>query len=85
MTQRTEPEDERADVGGAHIGLAVTVAFVAVIAFSAGAQWALVVAEAAGGWFLLALGFAWTFVDRGVEAVKHAYRLTFGWGDYVSP
>ncbi|MER7195868.1 hypothetical protein [Streptomyces flaveolus] len=63
--------DGKTDVGGAHIGLAVTVIAVVVVGCFSGPRWAL----------LALLRTA----EEGREAVRRAYVLTFGWGGYVSP
>jgi hypothetical protein len=76
--------DGRTDVGGAHIGLAVTVIAVVVVACFSGSRWALIITACFAAWFVLMLALLRT-AEEGREAVRRAYVLTFGWGDYVSP
>ncbi|MEU8628001.1 hypothetical protein [Streptomyces sp. NPDC048669] len=75
----------RADVGGAHIGLFVTVIALVVIASSAGPRWTLIVS----GCVIAGFALAWAVIrlrgGRGGDALRRAYVATFGWGDYVSP
>ncbi|MER6169306.1 hypothetical protein [Streptomyces violaceorubidus] len=76
--------DGTTEVGGAHIGLAVTVIAVAVVALFSGPLWALITTGCFVSWFVLMLVLIRT-AEEGREALRRAYVLTFGWGDYVSP
>ncbi|WP_406379706.1 hypothetical protein [Streptomyces sp. NBC_01618] len=75
----------RADVGGAHVGLLVTVIALVVIASVAGPRWTLIVSGCFTAWFALALAVIRLRGGRGGDALQRAYVATFGWGDYVSP
>ncbi|GEC10710.1 hypothetical protein SSP24_83650 [Streptomyces spinoverrucosus] len=73
------------DIGGGHIGLVVTVIALVVIASFSGLRWTLIVAGCFTAWFILALAVIRIRGGRGGEAVRRAYVVTFGWGDYVTP
>ncbi|MFE4800043.1 hypothetical protein ACFRFL_34715 [Streptomyces sp. NPDC056708] len=75
----------RADVGGAHIGLLVTVIALVVIASFSGPRWTLIVFGCFTAWFVLALAVIRLRGGRGGDALRRAYVATFGWGDYVTP
>jgi hypothetical protein len=76
--------DGKTEVGGAHIGLVVTVIAVVVVACLSGLRCALIITGCFAAWFVLMLALLRT-AEEGREAVRRAYVLTFGWGDYVSP
>ncbi|MFF3663595.1 hypothetical protein [Streptomyces olivochromogenes] len=81
----TDGSRSSTDVGGGHIGLAVTaIALIVIVSFS-GPRWTLIVAGFFTAWFILALTFIHIRGGRGTEAVRRAYVATFGWGDYVTP
>ncbi|MEI5526771.1 hypothetical protein WB401_41825 [Streptomyces brasiliscabiei] len=73
------------DIGSGHIGLAVTIITLVVIASFSGARWTLIVAGCFTVWFILALTIIRIRGGRGGEAVRRAYVATFGWGDYITP
>ncbi|MFJ6462984.1 hypothetical protein ACIQM0_18390 [Streptomyces sp. NPDC091387] len=73
------------DIGGGHIGLAVTIIALVVTAGFSGPRWTLIVAGCFTAWFILALTIIRIRGGRGGEAVRRAYAATFGWGDRVSP
>lgn len=73
------------DVGGGHIGLAVTITALVVIASFSGLRWTLMVAGCFTAWFILALTIVCIRGGRGGDAIRRAYAATFGWGDYVTP
>ncbi|MET9993537.1 hypothetical protein ABZ061_28720 [Streptomyces mutabilis] len=73
------------DIGGGHIGLAVTIIVLIVVASFSGARWTSIVAGGFTAWFFLALTVIHIRGGRGREAVRRAYVATFGWGDYVTP
>ncbi|MFH8760589.1 hypothetical protein [Streptomyces atroolivaceus] len=73
------------DIGGGHIGLAVTIITLIVVASLSGAHWTLNVAGGFTAWFILAITVIHIRGGRGREAVRRAYVATFGWGDYVTP
>ncbi|WP_217251546.1 hypothetical protein [Streptomyces sp. AC602_WCS936] len=73
------------DIGGGHIGLAVTIIALIVVASFSGARWTSIVAGGFTAWFILALTVIHIRGGRGREAVRRAYVATFGWGDYVTP
>ncbi|MFJ3516199.1 MULTISPECIES: hypothetical protein [unclassified Streptomyces] len=81
----TDGSRSRTDVGGGHIGLAVTIIALIVIASFSGPRWTLIVAGCVTAWFILALAVIHIRGGRGGEAVRRAYVATFGWGDYVTP
>ncbi|MFG3551839.1 hypothetical protein [Streptomyces sp. NPDC047725] len=70
-------------VGGAHIGLAVTVIAMVVVASFSGPRWALIIAGCFAAWFVLMLALI-RRAEKGREALRRAYVRTFGWGDYVN-
>ncbi|GGX66132.1 hypothetical protein [Streptomyces hiroshimensis] len=78
-------EAVRADAFGAHVGLVVTVLVVGAAVVFDEPQWAVVIAGACAGWFVLALVVTSLRGGGGWGAVRRAYIATFGWGDYVSP
>jgi hypothetical protein len=73
------------DIGGGHIGLAVTIIALIVVASFSGARWASIAAGGFTAWFILALTVIHIRGGRGRKAVRRAYVATFGWGDYVTP
>ncbi|GGV46031.1 hypothetical protein [Streptomyces griseoflavus] len=73
------------DIGGGHIGLAVTMLALIVVSSFSGARWTLIVAGGFTAWFVLALTVVHIKGGRGREVVRRAYVATFGWGDYVTP
>ncbi|KOT30165.1 hypothetical protein ADK41_33215 [Streptomyces caelestis] len=73
------------DIGDGHIGLAVTIIALIVIAIASGPQWALIVAGCFIAWFVLALIVIHIRGGRGGEALGRAYVATFWWGDYINP
>ncbi|MEU2602250.1 hypothetical protein [Streptomyces hirsutus] len=73
------------DIGDGHIGLAVTIIALIVIAIASGPQGALIVAGCFTAWFVLALIVIYIGGGRGGEALGRAYVATFWWGDYISP
>lgn len=75
----------RADVGGAHLGLALTVGALLVAAGFSGPRWVLIVSGVCTAWFALALAVVHIRGARGRNAVRRAYIATFGWGEYVTP
>jgi hypothetical protein len=44
----------------------------------------LIIAGCFAAWFVLMVALLRT-AEEGREAVRRAYVLTFGWGDYVTP
>ncbi|MER5951727.1 hypothetical protein ABT127_37385 [Streptomyces sp. NPDC001904] len=72
-------------IGGGHIGLAVTIIALIVVACFSGTRWTVIVAGGFTTWFILALTVIRMRGVRGGEAVRRAYVATFGWGDYVNP
>ncbi|WP_371613090.1 hypothetical protein [Streptomyces clavifer] len=74
-----------ADVGGAHLGLALTIGALLVAAGFSGPRWVLLATGACATWFTLALLVVHLRGARGRNAVRRAYVATFGWGDYVTP
>jgi len=75
--------DGRTEVGGAHIGLTVTVIAVVVVVCFSGPLSALIITGCFAAWSFLMLALIRT-AEEGREAVCRAYVLTFGCGDYVS-
>jgi hypothetical protein len=75
----------RTDVRDGHIGLAVTIVALVVVAIASGPRWVLIVAGAVAAWFVLALIVVHARGGRGSEGVARVYVATFGWGDYISP
>ncbi|MEU6288598.1 hypothetical protein [Streptomyces sp. NPDC046988] len=73
------------DVAGAHIGLAVTIIALIVIASFSGTRWTLITAGCFAAWFIVALTVVLIRGGSGRRAVRRAYVATFGWGDYVTP
>lgn len=72
-------------IGDGHIGLAVTIIALVVIAIASGPQWALTVAGCFTAWFVVALIVIHVRGGRGGDAFGRAYVATFWWGDYISP
>ncbi|MEU4264350.1 hypothetical protein ACYCCF_26565 [Streptomyces argenteolus] len=78
----------RADTGGAHLGLALTIGVLLVAAGFSGPRWVLIVfivSVVCAAWFVLALAVVHVRGARGENAVRRAYIATFGWGGYVTP
>ncbi|MEU3895209.1 hypothetical protein [Streptomyces sp. NPDC045251] len=73
------------EVSGGHIGLAVTIIALIVVAGFSGARWTLIVAGCLTAWSILALTVIHIRGGHGSEAVRRAYVATFGWGDHVTP
>ncbi|MEV6533633.1 hypothetical protein AB0M86_29240 [Streptomyces sp. NPDC051639] len=73
------------DISDGHIGLALTIIALIVIAIAAGPRWTLIVAGCFTAWFVLALIVIHVRGGRGGGALGRAYVATFWWGDYVSP
>lgn len=73
------------DISDGHIGLAVTVIALIVIAVAAGPRVTLIVAGCLTAWFILALIVIYIRGGRGRDALGRAYVATFWWGDYISP
>jgi hypothetical protein len=75
----------RTDIRDGHIGLAVTIIALVVIAIASGPRLVLIVAGSFTVWFVLALIVVLVRGGRGSEAIARAYVATFWWGDYISP
>ncbi|CAL9646951.1 hypothetical protein SUDANB120_06504 (plasmid) [Streptomyces sp. enrichment culture] len=73
----------RTDLPAAHLGLAVTIIALLVVASFSGARWALIISAAFAAWFLLALTVIHLGSGRGWDAVRRAYIATFGWGNWI--
>lgn len=73
----------RSDVPAAHMGFALTVVVLAVIAGYSGLRWTFIVSGVFSGWFLLALAVIHIGSGRGWDAVRRAYVATFGWGNWI--
>ncbi|MFI8947585.1 hypothetical protein ACIGO6_13825 [Streptomyces sp. NPDC053750] len=73
------------DVGGGHIGLAVTIIALIVIASFSGTRWTLITVGCFAAWFIVALTVILIRGGSGRVAVRRAYVATFGWGDYITP
>ncbi|WP_329390174.1 hypothetical protein OG625_38450 [Streptomyces sp. NBC_01351] len=73
------------DIRAGHLGLGVTVIALIVIASFSGPRWTLIVSGAFAAWFILALAVIHMRGGRSWDALRRAYNLTFGWGEYVSP
>ncbi|MFF6802899.1 hypothetical protein [Streptomyces sp. NPDC012616] len=73
------------DISDGHIGLALTIIALTVIAIASGPRWTLIVAGCFTAWFVLALIIIHMRGGRGGEALGRAYVATFWWGDYISP
>ncbi|MEU5324211.1 hypothetical protein AB0G67_46990 [Streptomyces sp. NPDC021056] len=73
------------DISDGHIGLAMTLIALIVLAIASGPRWTLIVAGCFTAWFLLALIVIHIRGGRGGEALGRAYVATFWWGDYINP
>lgn len=73
------------DIRGGHIGLVITIIALVVITSFSGPRWTLIVAGCFTAWFILALAVIRFRGARSGEAIRRAYVVTFGWGDYVTP
>ncbi|MFJ5276672.1 hypothetical protein [Streptomyces parvulus] len=73
------------DVGGGHIGLAVTILALVVIVGFSGTRWAVIIVGCFAAWFAVALAVILLRGGSGRVAVRRAYVATFGWGDYITP
>ncbi|QIQ01285.1 hypothetical protein [Streptomyces liangshanensis] len=73
------------DISDGHIGLAVTIIALIVIAIVASPRATLIVAGCFTAWLVLALIVIYIRGGRGGEALGRAYVATFWWGDYFSP
>ncbi|MFE2267594.1 hypothetical protein [Streptomyces griseosporeus] len=73
------------DIRDGHIGLAVTIIALIVIAIASGPKVPFIVAGCFTAWFILVLSVVHILGGRGREAVKRAYVATFWWGDYLTP
>ncbi|RDD89352.1 hypothetical protein [Streptomyces parvulus] len=73
------------DVGGGHIGLAVTIIALVVIVGFSGTRWALITVACFAAWFIVVLTVVLIRGGSGRVAVRRAYVATFGWGDYITP
>ncbi|MFJ9595540.1 hypothetical protein ACIRS3_22620 [Streptomyces virginiae] len=73
----------RTDLPAAHLGMVVTVVALIVVGSFAGLRWALIVAAGFVAWFLIALGAISIGGGRGWGAVRRAYIVTFGWGNWI--
>ncbi|MEV7526434.1 hypothetical protein [Streptomyces sp. NPDC091371] len=73
----------RTDLPAAHLGLAVTIIALLVVASFAGIRWTLIIFAAFTTWFLIALAVIHLGSGRGWDAVRRAYIATFGWGNWI--
>ncbi|NXY95777.1 hypothetical protein HYE82_15535 [Streptomyces sp. BR123] len=73
----------RTDLPAAHLGLAVTIIALLVVASFSGIRWTLIISAAFAAWFLLALAVIHLGSGRGWDAVRRAYIATFGWGNWI--
>ncbi|MEU6760354.1 hypothetical protein [Streptomyces sp. NPDC046685] len=73
----------RTDLPAAHLGLAVTIIALLVVAGFSGIRWPLIISAAFAAWFLLAMAVIHIGSGRGWDAVRRAYVATFGWGNWI--
>lgn len=73
----------KTDAVGAHVGLAVTVISVTIVAFFAGLAWGGIVATPFALWFIGATIVSYASHGLNVDIFRRAYIATFGWGDYI--
>ncbi|MFI5470905.1 hypothetical protein ACIA6D_11815 [Streptomyces cacaoi] len=73
----------RVELAIAHMGLAIAI----IAGVLAGAAWSprtgLIIAGAFAALFVVALAVALLAGSRGRDAVRAAYKFTFGWADWI--
>ncbi|MEU9780775.1 hypothetical protein AB0H92_07325 [Streptomyces phaeochromogenes] len=75
----------RVELPIAHMGLAITI----IASVFAGVVWSprtgVIISGAFAALFVAALAVALLAGSRGRNAVRAAYRFTFGWADWITP
>lgn len=75
----------RVELAIAHMGLAITI----IASVLVGAAWSprtgVIFAGAFAALFIVALAVALLAGSRGRDAVRAAYKFTFGWANWITP
>ncbi|MFE2687033.1 hypothetical protein [Streptomyces mirabilis] len=75
----------RAELSVAHMGLAITI----IASVLAGAAWSprtgVIIAGSFAALFVVALAVTLLADSRGRDAVRAAYKFTFGWANWITP
>jgi hypothetical protein len=71
------------DLRVAHVGLAIVFIVSALVGVVWSAVWGLVIGGAFAAVFAVALGVALLTGKAGRDAMRAAYKITFGWADWI--
>ncbi|MEV0090219.1 hypothetical protein [Streptomyces sp. NPDC050738] len=75
----------RVELPIAHLGLAIAIIVSIFVGVVRSPTTGAIVAGAFAGLFIVALAVALLAGSRGWDAVRAAYKFTFGWADWITP
>ena len=75
----------RVELPIAHMGLAITIIASVFVGVAWSPRTGVIIAGAFAALFVVALAVALLAGSRGRDAVRAAYKFTFGWADWITP